>query len=214
MGAGCLAKLPLPWGLGSGPRDKLLSQGKVWVGRDSLPANLCSSGRAWNPLRPHLPEFQWVPCVSFRPLAEEQDCSGGERVPWRRTWNTPHRLDLLTPRVLGPDSIDPEPQWVLLWKWCPGGCSQEKGGVGSRIEQGKKAKQNRSRRPAATGSHGELWSVKRAVEMLFLQAGDRPFTALCQSETRWDLGPGTLGCSACTWTKSPPATQYKETIRD
>lgn len=76
MGAGCLAKLPLPWGLVSGPRDKLLSQGKVWVRRVNLPATLCSSGRAWNPLQPHLPEFRWVPCISFGPLAvvEGREC--------------------------------------------------------------------------------------------------------------------------------------------
>ena len=36
-----------------------------------------------------------------------------------------------------------------------------------------------------------------------------------QHETGYDLGPGTLCCSACTWANiSPQAIKYKETIRD
>ena len=37
----------------------------------------------------------------------------------------------------------------------------------------------------------------------------------CEGETGWDPGPGILGCSACnTGQTSPPATEYKETIKD
>ena len=39
----------------------------------------------------------------------------------------------------------------------------------------------------------------------------------CEIETGWDLGPGTLCCSAAMpapGQMSPPATEYKEAIRD
>ena len=103
----------------------------------------------------------------------------------RRTpWRTPHPLDLLTPRVLGPGTIDPEPQRVLLGTWCIGGCSQETGQE-SELESGLQQI-----------SGEDLWSTLGGVPL----GKGAILSSLCQSEPGWDLGPVTRWCRACNWT--------------
>ena len=105
-------------------------------------------------------------------------------LPRRTPWCTPHPLDLLTPRVLGPGTIDPEPQWVLLGTWCIGGCSQETGQE-SELESGLQQI-----------SGEDLWSTRGGVPL----GKGAILSSLCQSEPGWDLGPGTRWCRACNWT--------------
>ena len=105
-------------------------------------------------------------------------------LPRRTPWCTPHPLDLLTPRVLGPGTIDPEPQRVLLGTWCIGGCSQETGQE-SELESGLQQI-----------SGEDLWSTRGGVPL----GKGAILSSLCQSEPGWDLGPGTRWCRACNWT--------------
>ena len=188
-------KAPIALGLVSGQRDKWLSQGKVRVGRDSFPTGLCP-GRAWHLLPPHLPELQMAAYTSFRPphllpaptpaSGQGRGASGREAsvLPRRTPWCTPHPLDLLTPRVLGPGTIDPEPQRVLLGTWYIGGCSQETGQE-SELESGLQQI-----------SGEDLWSTRGGVPL----GKGAILSSLCQSEPGWDLGPGTRWCRACNWT--------------
>lgn len=143
---------------------------------------------AYTNFRP--PHLLPAPTPASGPGAEEpQGRSGEGRVLRRRTrWRTLHPLGLLTPRVLGPGTIAPEPQRC------------EHGVLGAALRrQGQESELESGLRQI---SEGGLWSASPGWSSF--RQGHRPLTALCQSEPGWVLqatGPATAQTS-------PPATKY------